>query len=254
MKKLLLWYAVQHIYVRTLLIAVVTLLPFVLCFVVTLTIMRSQSCELMAPYATTDSLVQVRMKMVKTTAMFNEATKNNLDTQYKVLNNRKQHYMNLATTFFLNYYGATVVLMLLSCIGGVVLFVIIHRGWALTGALLRTVFLTLAATATFFGFFPAVFKQEENFNANLRYYMEYTKAEIRVLQTMTTLEKAAARSAVTDTTLASKNYYHLEDSLTSIHYKTINELTTYILAMDVTKIKTFEQLSQGLGEATGNKK
>lgn len=251
MKKIHQWFSAQHTYTKTLLVAFATLLPFILCFMVVNMNMKSQASDLMAPYLKADELISKRIAAVKRPVLFSEADFSTLSLQYNIMNARKKHYLDLAVVFFKNYYGVTVILMLLSCIGGIVLFIIINKGWSETGTVLRTIFTMLLVTASFFGFFPAVFKQEDNFNANMKYYLEYTKGELKVLESITQLETAAVTSVTDSAGLLKKQYFQLKDSLIDDNYKLINNLTTYVLSMDVSKIKSINEVSQSLIDAGG---
>jgi hypothetical protein len=254
MKKIFQWFSTQHLYSKMLFAALASILPFILCFAIVNITMKSQASDLMAPYSKADELIAKRISAVKRPLLLSEADFSTLSLQYNIMNVRKKHYLDLAVIFFKNYYGVTVILMLLSCIGGIVLFLVINKGWAQTGTILRTIFTMLVVTASFFGFFPAVFKQEDNFNANMKYYLEYTKGELKVLQTITQLETTASGPAALDSTgLFKKQYTLLKDSLISDNYKLINNLTTYVLTMDVSKIKSINEISQSLIDAGGNK-
>jgi hypothetical protein len=237
-----------------LLVAFATLLPFVFCFTIVNMKMKCQAADLMAPYLKADELISKRIAAVKRPVLLSEADFSTLSLQYNIMNTRKKHYLDLAVIFFKNYYGVTVILMLLSCIGGIVLFLIINKGWSQTGTILRTIFTMLLVTASFFGFFPAVFKQEDNFNANMKYYLEYTKGELKVLQSITQLETAAIAQVTDSTGSLKKQYFQLKDSLINDNYKLINNLTTYVLTMDLSKIKSINEISQSLIDAGGKNK
>lgn len=251
MNKIPQWFTSQHQYTKILLAVIFTLLPFVICFSIVNKQMQCKAAELMSPYIKSDELISKRIAAVKRPALLSEADFSTLSVQYKIMNTRKKHYLDLAVVFFKNYYGVTVVLMLLSCIGGIVLFLIVNKGWSQTGIILKTIFTMLLVTASFFGFFPAVFKQEDNFNANMNFYLEYTKGELKVLQTITHLETAAAMETTDTAEVFKKEYFHLKDSLINGNYKLINNLTTYVLTMDVSKIKSFNEISQSLIDAGG---
>src|SRR5204863_9622782 len=61
-------------------------------------------------------------------------------------------------------------------------------GWIDSSVILKTLFLAILMVVTFCGFFPSVFKQQSNFDENIKYYMNYTKAEMDIIDQLSRFE------------------------------------------------------------------
>lgn len=137
--------------------------------------------------------------------------------------------------------------MVFSCIGGVVLFMIANQGWAQTGPVLKAFFLAVALLIAFLGLFPPVFQQKENFDANMKQYMAYTKAELGIVDQLSKLDNpllGIRTDSINKKTKApvrwfdSTRYYFSVDSMVTANNFVINTLTNYILNIDANQIKS----------------
>ncbi len=166
--------------------------------------------------------------------------------QQKILNLRKQHYLHLGIIFFRNYYGILILLMFFSCIGGIVLFVIANQGWLKASPSLRAFFLALALLIAFCGLFPAVFKQEDNFNENMKNYMSYTKAQLNIIDQLSKLSNpyfAVKRDTINNIYITdSISYFNKVDSIITINDIAINNLTNYVLNINFKEVKSMSDV------------
>jgi len=165
-------------------------------------------------------------------------------TQHKILSTRKKHYLHLGVIFFSNYYGVIILLILFSCVGGVVLFLVANQGWANASITLKALFLAIALIVAFCGFFPTVFKQQENFDENLKSYMSYTKAEVNIINQLCKLNSPYFAAAL-DTNqrpaawvIDSSVYYRQLDSMITLNETVINNLTNYVLNINAKEVKS----------------
>lgn len=201
----------------------------------------------MEPYAKSQALIDGYMDSLRKPPPLDVKYFNMFKTQQKLLTLRKGHYLQMGEVFFKNYYSVVVLLMVFSCIGGVLLFLIANQGWAQTGPVLRALFLAMALLIAFFGLFPSVFDQKENFDANMKQYMNYTKAELGIVDQLSKLDNplfAIRTDSIDPTTKArvrwldSARYYYAVDSMITANNTVINGLTNYILSIDAEQIKS----------------
>lgn len=244
MNRILNWYERQPLASKAIIVFCSTLLFALLLFFITSAQMNRQGLKVMKPYAESHELINSYLDSLQKPLVLEEKYFDVFKTQQKVLTLRKSHHLNLGIIFFRNYYGVLILSMIFSCIGGVVLFLIANQGWANASITLKSLFLSLALLVTFFGFFPSVFKQEENFNENLKSYMSYTKAEVNIVDQLSKLNNplfAAKRDTnnkpaiwIVDTAY----YYQRVDSMISVNDAVINNLANYVLNIDAKEVKS----------------
>jgi hypothetical protein len=181
------WYQQQQTPIKAIIIFFLTLLVAFLIFWLAFKQMSGVAIRSMEPYATTDKVINKYFSTLEKPSCLHADHFNTFKKYQEILNTRKSHHLNVSMTFFRNYYGVLLTLMVLSCVGGVVLFILINKGWATAGIELQSFFLALALAVAFCGLFPSVFKQEENYNKNLAQYMEYTKSELNIVQQLSYL-------------------------------------------------------------------
>lgn len=240
------WYRSLNNFFQVVVIFSATILMVALVFAFTTFQMNSVVTKAMRPYADADQVVNRHFASLKKPAYLQDKYFEVFKAQQKIMDTRKAHHLRLSRIFFRNYYSVSVLLMLLSCIGGITLFVLINRGWAGAGHELRGFFLALVFCVTFFGFFPLVFKQEQNLQDNMKYFMDYTKAETTMLDQLSRLENPLfgtrfifdSNSKKEVQVPDSATFYYRLDSMIAYNNSRINELTGYVLSMDINKVKS----------------
>jgi predicted PurR-regulated permease PerM len=221
-----------------------TVLFALLLFFVTSAQMNRQGTKAMQPYDQSQELINKYLDSLKRPGMLEEKYFHVFKTQQKILALRKSHHLQLGIIFFRNYYGVLILSMIFSCIGGIVLFLIANQGWANASITLKSLFLSLVLLVTFFGLFPTVFKQEQNFNENLKNYMSYTKAELNIVDQLSKLDNPLF-AAKKDTSfkpakwiIDTAEYYKQIDSMVTVNDNGINNLANYVLNIDAKEIKS----------------
>lgn len=211
--------------------------------------MNNEAKTAMKPYLESQEYIQAYLDSLQKPAFLPEKYFTLFKAQQKIMSIRKAHHLDLSKVFFRNYYGILIVTMLFSCIGGIVLFLLVNKGWNGSTIVLKTLFLAIAMILIFCGFFPLVFKQQENFNENIKYYMNYTKAELNVIDQLSKLEhplfpvkqdsvKVNGRFDSFKDSPDSVTFFKRIDSMITNNHNTLNNLTNYVLTIDANEIKS----------------
>ncbi len=237
-----------------------TIIAGMILFLLTTSQMNCQGKEAMKPYNQSQALINQYVDSLKKPPRLPEKQFMVFKTQQKILSLRKEHYLNLSIIFFRNYYGVLILLMLFSCIGGVVLFFIANQGWLKASPSLKAFFLALALLIAFSGLFPAVFKQQDNFNENMKNYMSYTKAELNIIDQLSKLDNPYF-AATLDTANGKKiwvtdsvGYCNKIDTMITVNNNTINQLTNYVLNIDSKEIKSMSDVYRLMNSHMSNRR
>lgn len=211
--------------------------------------MNNEAESAMRPYLESQAYIQTYLDSLQKPAYLPGKYFDLFKAQQKIMSMRKSHHLDLSKVFFRNYYGVLIVTMLFSCIGGIVLFLLVNKGWNGSTVVLKTLFLAIAMILIFCGFFPLVFKQQENFNENIKYYMNYTKAELNVIDQLSKLEhplfpvkqdslKENGRFTGFKELPDSVAFFKRVDSMITSNHNALNTLTNYVLTIDANEIKS----------------
>lgn len=224
-----------------------TIAVAIILFLMTTFQMKCEGEKAMKPFRDSQVLIDRYMDSLQKPDRLDEKYFTLFKTQQKILNLRKEHYLRLGLMFFRNYYGILILLMFFSCIGGVVLFIIIaNQGWLKASPSLKSFFLALALLIAFCGLFPTVFKQEDNFNENIKNYMSYTKAELNIIDQLSKLNNpnfAAKRDTIQNRYVPdTMAYLNRVDSMISVNIDAMNNLTNYVLNIDSREIKSMSDV------------
>ncbi len=245
---------------KAIIVFAAVVLSAVMIFLVASGQMSREAKRMMRPYEQSQQLINKYIDSLKKPDHLSEKQFTTFKTQQQILSLRKSHYLQLSRLFFRNYYGVLILTMLYSCIGGVVLFIIINKGWGGAKASLRALFLGILMVVTFCGFFPPVFKQQENFNENIKYYMNYTKAELNIMNQLSRLENfinfakkdnpIPAKNGVPEVRFDTAAYMFAADSMIDLNTVTINNLTNYVLTIDANEIKSIGDVYKMVANST----
>ena len=260
MKSLYYRFGLQTENIKALIIFVTTIICAALIFLVVTTQMNCEAKKSMAPYAASQSEINKYIGSLKRPPHLDEKYFTTFKIQQRIMDLRKGHHLHLSFLFFRNYYGVLILTMLFTCFGAVVLFVLVNRGWAFVSKPMKALFLAIVMIITFCGFFPLVFKQHENFDENIKYYMNYNKAEMNIIDQLSRLEnplfpKIRAIDSVDGKPPVgympdSVSFYKMVDSMINVNDKTINELTNYVLTIDATEIKSMGDVYKMMNNST----
>jgi len=221
--------------------------------------MSRAGTKAMRPYVKSQDFINQYMGSLKKPDHLPEKYFNVFKAQQKIMSIRKEHYLHLSNVFFRNYYAILVILMLYSCIGGVVIFLVMNKGWKDSSIVLKALLLSIIMVVTFCGFFPSVFKQQANFDENIKYYMNYTKAEMNIIDQLSRFENPLfPQKPIIDTTSKkvigferdSIAFFRSVDSSLSVNNKNINELTNYLLTIDAHEIKSMGDIYKIISNST----
>ncbi len=240
------WYTEQSNVVKSIVVFSITVLIIGVIFLFNICLMKGVTNHMMAPIYQSDQTLKGGIQGIPRPNYVPAIYFETLKTQEQIMDERKVHHWELAKLFFRNYYSILMLSIILSCVGGLTLFALINRGWANAGTTLQSFFLTLATALAFVGFFPLVFKQQENFTQNMMYYENYSKGQLTVYDQLVSLQNPV-RSAIGDTILAKKPlvdslWYRKLDSLVSTNNKLLKEYTNYVLAIDPAQVKSISDV------------
>jgi len=185
-------------------------------------------------------LISTRLNDIKSMRELNEEEKiSTLNTQYKILTERKKHHKELAAYFISNYYASLLVVLFATIGGGIVVFLIATRGWNRTSNYIKVSFLALAFMAAFYAIFPNVFGQKQNFESNLSAFIKYDNLQYEIFNYMAVRHRmdSSRNSMNTDSMITYINNRIIE--LNNIYISTdnsglseINEMYNTIKASD----------------------
>src|SRR5258706_1038162 len=225
--------------------------------------MNGKANKSMQPYIKSQEFINQYIDSLKKPDHLSEKYFNVFKAQQKILSMRKEHYLGLSRLFFRNYYAVLIVLMLYSVVGGVVIFLLVNKGWKDSSIILKTLFLAIVMVVTFCGFFPSVFKQQWNSDENIKYYMNYTRAEIDIMDQLSRFDNPlfpqkcvkdpVEKKEVVSYKPDSVAFYRIIDSSIAVNNKNINNLTNYILTIDANEIKSMGDIYKIISKnSTGN--
>lgn len=242
--------AIKAVIIFLITVAVTAILFFSIAFY-----MKSRAIELMQPYGLADSRINQYLDELKKPALLSGEYFRMLKLEKNVMNIRKQQHYQLSIIFFKNWYGILVVSMILSCLGGIILFILINKGWSNAGITLQALFLSIVICVSFFGLFPRVFQQEKNFTENMVAYMNYSKAEMDVARQLSFLSDPSF-AVVKDSTGAQKidtlKYYKVADTMVLLNANRINSMMNYVLTIDAREIKSIQDIAKILSVSQTN--
>jgi hypothetical protein len=246
----------------------VTYMALTILFFLTRFIIGNKAAEAMEPYNNSNTLINKNINTADVPVLGNIAYTNIFKLQNDVIVLRRQHHYYVAMSFLKNYYAVITCLIFISCVGGMLLFVLINQGWAASSFTAKAFFLSLAAAAVLFSLFSTVFSQQRNFEDNLVRYMNYTKAEFSLAKQLTSLSKKdypskyvakkdldpaykAAASPTKKDSVAIKDtisYFRHLDTLVARNHEILNTYTDYILTTDASKMRNIGEVYQSLLE------
>jgi hypothetical protein len=260
MNKFKAWFIAQNDSVKSITVFGLTIIVTGIIFLFASWQINRQANLAMKPYSQSQEFVDHYFDSLAKPAYLPDKYFHLFKSQQRIMSIRKDHYLGLSKLFFRNYYGVLIITMIYSCIGGVVLFLMINKGWSGSSPGLKSLFLAIVMVLTFCGFFPLVFHQQENFNTNIKYYMDYTKAELNIIDQLSRLENPIFPFK-TDTVLVndkktpirqpdSMSFYRNIDSMITVNINTINTLTNQVLTIDAKEIKSMGEVYKTLSNST----
>jgi hypothetical protein len=258
------WYQGLNKLVKGILIFSTTALSISLIFLFNLIFIGFVAGRIMAPIQRSDKLLDSSIEVFPRPDYLPVSYYNVLKSQDRIMKERKTHHWELARLFFRNYYSILFLTILIASLGGLTLFVVVNRGWATAGVTLQTFFLTLLTALAFLGFFPVVFKQQENFAQNMTYYENYGKGQLRIYNQLSDLQNPFKDkkdgSNVIRLTGDSMAFFHRLDSIVGYNQNYLADLNNYVLSIDpdqaknITINKVYSEIQAALKATTDTTK
>ncbi len=214
------------------------------------------STRLMHPYNLSNSKISENISTATIPVLGNVNYANMLKLQQQVIELRRGHHYNVSVAFFNNYYSNIISLMVLSCVGGLLLFSLVSKGWKESSYTLKILFMVITSAAVFISLFTNVFSQQKNFEENMLRYMDYTKTELELAQQLSELSKEdfpqkqkypGTKDTITTVTDTLK-YFRSLDTIIARNNITIKSLTNYILTIDASKMKNMGEVYKELAD------
>jgi hypothetical protein len=242
MTRILTWYRSLHVFAKCLLIFCITTLLIGVFFLFNLILIDYQAKKVMDPIERSDVLMEQSIDLLPRPAYVPLTYFQVLKAQQQIMKERKSHHWKLASLFFRNYYSILFLTIILSCVGALVLFAVLNKGWSDAGITLQAFFLTIATALAFVGFFPVVFKQQDNFANNMTYYENYSKGELVIYNQLSGLQNPfkpeKEKDQTGDVRMSDSNMlYRRLDSLVKVNNDCLSSLTNYVLSIDADQAK-----------------
>jgi hypothetical protein len=247
------WYKTRPTNSKSMIASCLTYLGVVILFFIVRLVIADRSTELMHPYMASNGELATYIDSVKLPRLPTDNYYKIFHLQKDIVSKRRDHHYGVAMTFFRNYYSASFCMIVISCLGGLILFVLINRGWAQSPYTLKVIFLTLASCAVFLTLFTNVFNHQKNFEDNMLRFMDYTRAELIMAEKMSELTKQDfpkkwVKPGMTDSFQVNDTMAYLNslDTLVARNNVTINNLSSYLLSIDVSKLRNMNDVYQNL--------
>ncbi len=97
-----------------------------------------------------------------------------------VIEHNKLHHLGIVKKLYKNNYALLTLFPFLSAITAIIAFLIVQKGWSLSGPYLKNYFILFTTLTALVGIYPEVYQQEEGIDKNLRNYLEYEKIQKNV--------------------------------------------------------------------------
>jgi hypothetical protein len=251
---------------KSFLVVLVTYSGLSILFFAVRGVIGSKATDAMEPYNNSNMLISKNINTAPIPVLGNDSYTKIFRLQNDVIDLRRSHHYKVAIAFLKNYYAVITCLIFISCIGGMLLFVLINQGWKESSYTTKVLFLALASAAILFSLFSGVFSQQKNFEDNMLRYMNYTKAEFTLARELNELSKQdyklrqvskkeidpaympAGKPTLKDSTnvVDTIAYFKRLDSMVSRTNDILNGYTDYILSTDASKMRNIGEVYQSL--------
>jgi hypothetical protein len=233
-------------------IVMVVCLAIVLFYFIIYFFVVHRANVLLKPYIESDSLIANSSVMHQRPPLFPADRFSIIQEQNSLLQQRKLHHLNMALYFFENSYATTIVLMVLSVFGALVLFALINYGWQYSSIRLKAIFFGILIGSLFYSILPTVFNQKDNFERNLSKYLDYSNSQIDIYDRISNLNLQAIIVDTTNHTWKrdTLNYFKNIDATIDSNYLLINRLNQFVLTIDPEKVKSIKEMYQVMQETT----
>ncbi len=94
-----------------------------------------------------------------------------------VIEHNKLHHLGIVKKLYKNNYALLSLFPILSAITAIIAFLIVQKGWNLSGPYLKNYFILFTTLTALVGIYPEVYQQEEGIDKNIRNYLEYEKIQ-----------------------------------------------------------------------------
>lgn len=231
--------ASQHPFLTKIIVAVILVLGFfVLSYALNRTAGRFAS-DFLEPYqSATDSSIEKLIVKKDSVDGISKSQYEVFKTQFKFIKKRKEHFREVATFFSGNYYSAIFIIMVSGIFLSILIFLIGFSGWSNTNGYIKTLFFVFVFESAFWGLFPNVFDQKNNFEKNVAKYVIYDNIQLKIFNLLSTGGKNDGNTRLN------------ADSMITVINKDIIDNNNILITIDANKIN-MDDLGKSLKAVSG---
>ena len=104
-----------------------------------------------------------------------------LKNQFLASNEIKKYYFDIASTYYRNYYTFSICSIVFGTFLAISTFLLISKGWGNSTLLIKTFFVSSVLISSFYFLLPTVFKNEDNYKANLEKVKTFNEIQLNIL-------------------------------------------------------------------------
>ena len=217
--------AAKHQFLTKLVVAVILVVGFfILSFVLNKTAGRFAS-DFLTPYqSATDSSIEKLIVKKDSVEGIPQIKYEVFKTQFNFIKKRKEHFREVATFFSGNYYSAIFIIMISGIFLSILIFLIGFSGWSNTNGYVKTLFFVFVFESAFWGLFPNVFDQKNNFEKNVAKYVIYDNIQLKIFNLLSTGGRNDGKNQLN------------ADSMITVINKDIIDNNNILITIDASKI------------------
>jgi len=217
--------AARHQFLTKIVVAVILVVGFfILSFVLNKTAGRFAS-DFLNPYqSATDSSIEKLIIKKDSMDGIPQIKYEVFKTQFNFIKKRKEHFREVATFFSGNYYSAIFIIMISGIFLSILIFLIGFSGWSNTNGYVKTLFFVFVFESAFWGLFPNVFDQKNNFEKNVAKYVIYDNIQLKIFNLLSTGGRNDGKNQLN------------ADSMITVINKDIIDNNNILITIDASKI------------------
>lgn len=140
--------------------------------------MYHKTNEILKPLSSADSLQYVNFKLTINDSLPKLKT---LKSQYETAQEIKSYFMNVALTYYLNYYAFSICSIIFTTLLSIAVFLVANKGWQTSPLILKTFLMTTVVLSSIYYFLPTVLSNKDNIQKNLNKVIVYQKIQSDIL-------------------------------------------------------------------------
>ena len=131
-------------------------------------------------YLIADSKIEKTINEFKPTKILGKKKLHLLQNQYEIIKYKKAVHLSITKMMNAYYFAASIVLLVLSVIRGILFIQVANTGIKEKSPLFRSIFFTTLSLVTFFGLLIQVLNHKENINGNKKAFLDYSSVQLRI--------------------------------------------------------------------------